>query len=235
MPFFFTLKKQIYFFSFRISVLLVISSIFLFSGIPATIAACIDIPTATTPLTGGTYTSYQMFRIDANEGSSVRVHISENADEIYMILYSPMSSTLVCESLRGNNREGDGTKTLEYDFPYSSTWYLEIYGLGTLDGYQLDVTRGNGGSSSINNAPTVTLKYAPAVPTIDDTVQLIATASDPDGDAITYQWTVDGSLAGYPSDTSTISIDGFFIIAKSIYKLMLAMPVEFGNNGTILN
>ena len=146
----FILKKQIYFFSFRISVLLVISSIFLFSGIPATIAACIDIPTTTTPLTGGTYTSYQMFHIDANDGSSVRVHISENADEIYMILYSPMSSTLVCERLRGNNREGEETKTLEYDFPYSDTWYLEVYGFGTVNEYNLQVTFAAGGDEAVD-------------------------------------------------------------------------------------
>jgi hypothetical protein len=115
------LKKEGCLLRIRAMMTVAILSIFILPGVPASMAACIDIPTEAIPLTGGTYSGYQMFRIDADDGDSLRVHISENADDIYMILYSPMSSTQVCERLRGNNREGTGTKTLEYDFPYSDT------------------------------------------------------------------------------------------------------------------
>jgi len=39
-----------------------------------------------------------------------------------------------------------------------------------------------------NLPPTVTLSFDPQDPTETDTIQFIATASDPDGDTLTYQW-----------------------------------------------
>ncbi len=134
-----TIGRKLWFFQ-KIRVLIIIVLLSILHGIPTAEAACIDIPTGAVQLTGGTYTGYQIFRIDANDGDSVRVHVSENADEIYMILYSPMSSTQVCERLRGTNIEGAGTKTLEFDFPYDDTWYLNVYGFGTVNEYNLQVT-----------------------------------------------------------------------------------------------
>ena len=82
------LKKHIYFLSGRILVLFTFLSLFFFSGAPVLMAACITLPTEAIPLAGGTYSGFQMFRIDANDGDSLRVHIPENASTIYMVLYT---------------------------------------------------------------------------------------------------------------------------------------------------
>ncbi len=104
------------------------------------IAACIDNPTDATPLNGGTYNGGQMFSIDVNLGDTLKVKVPTDGDDIYMILYGPMSEDSVCEIRRGSNIEGPGTKTLEYTFTWGDVWYLKVYGYGTVNEYQLEVT-----------------------------------------------------------------------------------------------
>ncbi len=43
-----------------------------------------------------------------------------------------------------------------------------------------------------NEPPTVSLSYAPQDPTVNDTVEFEADATDPDGDELEYAWIVDG-------------------------------------------
>lgn len=50
-----------------------------------------------------------------------------------------------------------------------------------------------------NTPPTVSLGYTPSSPTTADTMDFTAHASDPDGDPLSYQWYVDGSLFPTPS------------------------------------
>ena len=50
-----------------------------------------------------------------------------------------------------------------------------------------------GQTSTTNRPPTVTLTYSPANPTPADTVVFTATASDPDGDTLSYSWYLDGA------------------------------------------
>ncbi len=103
-------------------------------------AACIDNPTDAIPLTAGAYTGGQMFSIAVTLNESIKVKIPENGDDIYMILYGPLFEDRVCEVARGNNIEGPGTKTLTYKFTFGEVWYLEVYGFGTINEYQLEVT-----------------------------------------------------------------------------------------------
>ena len=128
------------------------------SSLSSTHAACIDNPTDAIPLTAGAYTGGQMFSIAVSLNESIKVKIPENGDDIYMILYGPLFEDRVCEVARGNNIEGPGTKTLTYKFTYGEVWYLEVYGYGTIDGYQLEVIRTNDEEPG-KIEPTIELTY----------------------------------------------------------------------------
>jgi hypothetical protein len=75
----------------------------------------------------------------------------------------------------------------------------------------LAVTDGEGATTSVdrsvtvggaNSPPNVSVAVQPASPRANDTVQLAANASDPDGQVVDYRWTVDGSVVGSGPQTS---------------------------------
>ena len=103
-------------------------------------AACIDNPTDAMSLNAGTYSGRQMFSIGVHLDDTIKVKVPTDGDDIYMILYGPLFEDRVCEIRRGSNIEGPGTKTLEYTFTWGDVWYLEVYGYGTVNEYQLEVT-----------------------------------------------------------------------------------------------
>ena len=54
-----------------------------------------------------------------------------------------------------------------------------------------------------NSLPTVSAELSPAEPTLDDAVQVIATAADLDDDEITYsyEWSLNGEVIDLTEDT----------------------------------
>jgi len=54
-----------------------------------------------------------------------------------------------------------------------------------------------------NRAPTVSMGMTPIEPTTTDTIEFVATADDPDGDELTYQWFLDGAQQNAVSNTVT--------------------------------
>ena len=76
-----------------------------------------------------------------------------------------------------------------------------------------------------NQAPTVTLSMSPENPTIENPITFTATASDPDGDPLTYEWYLDGVR----QDASASSVEWSEPIAGD-YAILV--KVSDGKGGT---
>ena len=72
-------------------------------------------------------------------------------------------------------------------------------------------------SNSSNTAPTVTLTASPMTGTAPYSSVLTATATDPEGDALTYMWTTpDGTVPGSSSFSYTMSAAGSYPVAVTV-------------------
>lgn len=83
---------------------------------------------------------------------------------------------------------------LEY---HDKVWGLEDGGTFTIGGH-FDASS----TPSANHAPTVSLNYTPAQPTVGNPIIFTATANDQDGDTLSYAWYLDGTLQNEAKSTT---------------------------------
>lgn len=96
----------------------------------------------------------------------------------------------------GGSGTNAGTITVAYDAnpgAASRTGTITVTAPGaTGSPVSVNVTQA-GSAPAENRPPTVSLTYRPASPTTADTIVFTATASDPDGDPLTYEWYLNGT------------------------------------------
>ena len=102
-------------------------------------------------------------------------------------------------------------------------------------------------STSSNTAPTVTLTASPMTGTAPYSSVLTASASDPEGDALTYMWTTpDGTVPGSNTFSYTMSAAGSYPVAvtvsdgnlsasQSVTLSATAAPVVPGNHAPVVS
>jgi len=122
-----------------------------------------------------------------------------------------------------------GAEDVVYDTPESQDGNRFVFNLGQLDAddyefqialdyvdggqivYSLDLTvaEGDGGGGSVNQAPTVSVSANSSTVEVGDSLVISASASDPDGDELTYSWEQvsgnDLTLSGTDTDELTVT------------------------------
>ncbi|AVJ55262.1 hypothetical protein C5610_02450 [Idiomarina sp. OT37-5b] len=122
-----------------------------------------------------------------------------------------------------------GAEDVVYDTPESQDGNRFVFNLGQLDAddyefqialdyvdggqivYSLDLTvaEGDGGGGSVNQAPTVSVSADSSTVEVGDSLVISASASDPDGDELTYSWEQvsgnDLTLSGTDTDELTVT------------------------------
>ena len=99
-----------------------------------------------------------------------------------------------------------GTITISYTAnpgPSSRTGTITVTAPGATGSPATVTVVQAGGAPAENRPPTVSLRYSPANPTTADTIVFTATATDPDGDPLRYEWYLNGTRQTEVSPTAS--------------------------------
>jgi hypothetical protein len=149
-------------------------------------------------LKAGDNNDYYSLNLAEGEAISLQLTIPGNAS-YGIILLNPHNYS------RGSSTTQGNVKTLDYVADSTGTWYIRVSRSSGEGEYQLSVNDFTDGSEGEENHPPVisSLTSSQNSVEVNQTANLSCTASDRDGDPLTYNWTVNGQLVG--GNTSSLN------------------------------
>ncbi|MDD3655968.1 MAG: immunoglobulin domain-containing protein [Atribacterota bacterium] len=140
------------------------------------------------------------YRLEVEEGQLITLQLTIPGNASYSI--SLLNSN---NNSRGSSITRWDTKTLDYVADSTGPWYIRVSRSSGEGEYQLSVNDFTDGSEGEENHPPIISSLVSSQNSVEvnQAVNLSCTASDGDGDTLTYNWTVNGQLVG--GNTSSLN------------------------------